>query len=139
MEQVARQQHGAAAVGEAAQQPAHPVDALRVEAVGRLVEDEHLGLAEQRRRQAEPLAHAERVVADPAARLLLGEADEGERLVDPRLRHADLDRGQAQDLTAGAAGVLGGGVEHDADLAPGVVQVAVGPAQHASTARSSPA
>ena len=42
VQQVGGQQHGAAAVGEVAQQAAHPVDAGRVEAVGRLVEDQHL-------------------------------------------------------------------------------------------------
>ena len=46
-----------------AQEVAQPADALRVQAVGRLVEHEHARVAEQRRRQAEPLAHAERVAA----------------------------------------------------------------------------
>ena len=40
-QQVRGEQHGAGAVGEVAQQPAHPVDALGVQAVGRLVEDQH--------------------------------------------------------------------------------------------------
>ena len=123
------QQHGAAAVGEAAQQPAHPVDALRVEAVGRLVEDQHLRLAQQGGRDAEALAHAEGVVAHAAAGLLVGEADEGEHLLDAGLRDADRHRRDAEHLAAGAAGVLGRGVEHDADLAAGVVQLAVGLAE----------
>ena len=42
-----REQDGAAAVGEAAQQVAHPADAGRVEPVGRLVEDQHVRVAEQ--------------------------------------------------------------------------------------------
>ena len=46
---------------ERAQEVAQPAHALGVEAVGRLVEDQQLGIAEQRRRQAEPLPHAERV------------------------------------------------------------------------------
>ena len=37
------------------------VDALRVEAVRRLVEDQHPRRAQQRRREPEPLTHAERV------------------------------------------------------------------------------
>ena len=54
--------------GERAQEVAQPADALRVEAVGGLVEHEHPRVAEQRRRQAEPLAHAERVAAGAAVR-----------------------------------------------------------------------
>src|SRR3712207_7630354 len=38
-------------------------DPLRVEAVCRLVEDEHLGIAEEGRGEAEPLPHPERVAA----------------------------------------------------------------------------
>ena len=68
VQQVRGQQHGAAAVGEAAQQVAHPADAGRVEPVGRLVEDQHPRVAEQRGGDAEALPHAEGVVADPAAR-----------------------------------------------------------------------
>jgi hypothetical protein len=83
-QQVRREQHGAAAVGEAAQQLAHPAHALRVEPVGGLVEDQDLGLAEQRVGEPEALAHAERVGADaPAARRLV-EADEVEQRVDAR-------------------------------------------------------
>ena len=81
-QQVRGEQHGAAAVGEVAQQPAHPGDALRVEAVGRLVEDQHARVAEQRVRDAEPLAHAERVGADALARRRAREADAVEQLVD---------------------------------------------------------
>ena len=64
-EQVAGQQHRAAAAGEVLQEVAHPADALGVHAVGRLVEDQDLGVAEQGGADAEPLAHAQRVVADP--------------------------------------------------------------------------
>ena len=50
-----------------AQQGAQPADALRVEPVQRLVQHQDLRVAEQRRRQPEPLAHARRVCPDPAA------------------------------------------------------------------------
>ena len=46
-----------------AQQVAQPADPLRVEAVGGLVEDQDPRVAEQGGREAEPLAHAERVAA----------------------------------------------------------------------------
>ena len=52
-----------------AEQVPHPADAGRVEAVGGLVEDQHAGVADQRGGDAEPLAHPERVVADPAVGL----------------------------------------------------------------------
>ena len=47
-------------------QVADPEHALGVEAVDRLVEDERARVAEQGRRDAEPLAHAEREAADAA-------------------------------------------------------------------------
>ena len=53
--------------GEAAQEVAEPADALGVEAVSGLVEDQQLGVSEQRGRQPEPLPHPERVAADTAA------------------------------------------------------------------------
>ena len=59
-EHVARHQHGAALGGEAAQQPAHPHDALGVEAVRGLVEDDGGRIGEQRGGEAEPLLHAHR-------------------------------------------------------------------------------
>ena len=58
-EQVRGEQHRPAALGELAQQPPHPEDALRVEAVGGLVEDQHLRVPDQRLRQPQALAHAQ--------------------------------------------------------------------------------
>jgi hypothetical protein len=83
VQQVRRQQDAAAAVGEAAQQAPHPADAGGVQAVGRLVQDQHLGVPQQRVRDAESLAHAQGVVADAPPGLLGGEADQAEHLVDP--------------------------------------------------------
>ena len=51
-----------------AQERAHPADPARVEAVDRLVQDQHLRVAEQRRGQPEPAAHAQREAAGPLAR-----------------------------------------------------------------------
>ena len=61
---------------------AHPADALGIEAVGGLVEDQHLGVAEQRVREPEPLAHAERVLAHALAGGGLVQPDERQQLVD---------------------------------------------------------
>ena len=69
VQQVGGQQHGGAAVGVAAQQVAHPADAGGVQTVGGLVEDEDLGVAEERVGDAEALPHAQGVVAGPAGRL----------------------------------------------------------------------
>ena len=67
--------------GEPSQEVPQPADALRVEAVGGLVEHQDPRIAEQRRREAEPLAHAERVAARaPVAGVL--ERDQLEQLLD---------------------------------------------------------
>src|SRR5581483_9520946 len=82
--QVRGDEHGTALGGQHLHQVPDPEDALRVEAVDRLVEHQHLGVAEQRRGDAEPLAHAER----EAARALLGhlaQAHQLQRLADPGL------------------------------------------------------
>ena len=128
-QQVRGEQHGAAAVGEAAQQPAHPAHALRIEPVGGLVEDQHLGVAEQRVGEAESLAHAERVLADPPPRRRLVETDELEQLVDALRRHAHRLRGDGERLAAAAPGVLRRRVEQDPDAPPGIRQVAVAAAE----------
>jgi hypothetical protein len=52
-------QHGAAPVGEAAQQSPHPAHPLGVQAIGGLVEDQDLRVAEQRVGEPEALAHPE--------------------------------------------------------------------------------
>ena len=62
-EQVAGDEHRGAVGGQRPDQRAHLAGALRVEAVGRLVEDEQVAGCEQRRGDGEPLPHAERVGA----------------------------------------------------------------------------
>ena len=63
---VAGQEHRRAGRVELGEQVADLVDALRVQAVGRLVQDEQPGGAQQRGGQPEPLAHAQRVPLDGA-------------------------------------------------------------------------
>ncbi|VFA81503.1 Uncharacterised protein [Gordonia paraffinivorans] len=116
VEQMRRQQHCAAAIGVVPQQGSHPVDARRVEAVGRLVEDEDLRVAQQRGRDTETLPHAEGVVADSSPGFFRCEADQFEHLVDTLGADAHGHGGQPQDLGAGPAGVLRRGVEEHADL-----------------------
>jgi hypothetical protein len=79
----------------------------RGEAVGGLVEDQHLRVSEERGGDTEPLAHAEGVVAHPALGLGGGQAHELEHLVDPRSGQAHGGGSDREDLAAGPAGVLG--------------------------------
>jgi hypothetical protein len=120
--------------GEAARQPAHPAHALRVEAVGGLVEDQDLGVAEQRVGEAKALAHAEGVLADPPPGRRLVEADELQQRVDALRRHAHGLRGDGERLAAAAPGVLRRRVEQDPDAPSGVRQVAVAPAENPGVA-----
>ena len=124
-QQVRGEQHRAGAVGEVAQQLAHPEDPLGIEPVGGLVEDQDARLADQRLGDAEALAHAERVVADALLRRVRRQADALEQLGHAAAVDAEHVGRQAQHLAAAAAGVLGGGVEQHADLAAGVGELAV--------------
>ena len=80
-EQVAGQHHRGALRRELPQQRAHLADAAGVEAVGGLVEEQQLGLAQERGGDAEPLAHPQRVRPHGAA-VDAAEADAHERLLD---------------------------------------------------------
>ena len=100
--------------GQVAQEPAQPPDALGVEAVGRLVEDEHLRVAEHGGGEAEALAHAHRV----AAGALAGgrrDADQLEHLVDALGADPGGVGEDAQVVAAGAARVEVGRLQRGAD------------------------
>ena len=86
-EDVAGQHHGHPGLGEVAHQRAHLPDAARVEAVGRLVQDQQLRLLEQRRGDREPLLHAQRVRLHPVLRPV-PQADQFQHLGHPALLHA---------------------------------------------------
>ena len=72
-------------VRQVAEEAAQPLDALGVQAVGRLVEDEDGGVAEQGGGQCQPLPHAEGVAAGPPV-AGVGQPDLGEDLVGARER-----------------------------------------------------
>ena len=144
-EDVARDQHGAALGGERAQEVAQPAHPLRVEAVGGLVEDEQLGVAEQRRREPEPLAHPERVALDAAAGGAV-ELDQPQHLVDPRVGELGGAAERPQMVASGAAGMEVGRLEHRADPQRGLLELRVGlaederaPARRAPPARAASA
>ena len=113
--QVRRQEDGAPAGRQALEEVADPEDPLGVEPVGRLVEDHHRRVAEQRRGDPEPLPHAQREAADPLAGHVV-EAHERDHLVDARARDAVRLGHRAEVVEGAAAGVDGARLEHRADL-----------------------
>jgi hypothetical protein len=126
---VARQQHGAALGGQGLQQGANPEDAGGVEAVDRLVEQQHWRVAEQGGGDAEALGHAEGEAAHPLAGDA-AQADLVEDLVDPGAGDAVAEREAQQVVVGTAAGVGGVGLERGADLPQWPRVVPVGPAVH---------
>jgi hypothetical protein len=92
---VAGEQDRAPLSGEPAQEVAQPADAFGVEPVRWLIEDEDPRVADQRAREAEPLAHSER---EPAGTPVGGavEFDEPEELVDAGRRDAGFGGEHAQ-------------------------------------------
>jgi signal transduction histidine kinase len=92
------------------------VHALGVEAIGRLIEDEHFGLPQEGGSQTEALAHTEletlhTTIAD------FGEADLVEHLVGAGDREAGCSAQDAKVVTCPTAGVETGGLEHRPDVA----------------------
>ena len=110
--------------GEALEEVADPVDALRVEAVDRLVEEHGLRVAEERGGDAEPLSHPERELARALPRDVV-EPDEVDHLVDAPLRIAVRLREREEVVVGRAAGVDGARLEQRADLAQRRRMVAV--------------
>ncbi len=99
--QVAGEEDGAALGGQRLQQVADPGDALGVQAVDRLIEQQHRWVAEQRGGDPQALCHAQR----EAARPLAGDAaqpDQLQHLVDPASADPIAER-QAQQMVVGAA------------------------------------
>ena len=123
-EDVARDEHRAALGRERAEEVAEPADPLRVEPVRRLVEDEHLRVAEERGREPEPLAHPERVALRAPTRGA-GQLDEVEQLVDPRGRDARRGREHAQVVTARPARMGVERLEHRADAMSGADELGI--------------
>ena len=101
--------------GQVDEQGTDPFDAVEVEAVDGLVEDQHRRVGQQRHGDAQALAHAQRErTGGPVGHF--GQADRGEHLVHaPR---PDADRGtEGEQVVAGAAAAVNGlGVEQRANL-----------------------
>ena len=123
-EEVAADEDRLAVAGKGDEHVADPAHAFGVEAVGRLVEDQRVGIAEQHAGEPEALAHAERV----AAHLAPGDrchADDVEHGVDTRVGDAVARRHPAQVVAPGTGGMDVAGVEQGTDLEHRPVEVAV--------------
>ena len=126
---VARHQHGSSLCGVPAQVVAQPADALRIETVGGLVEDQDARLAEQRSGEGQPLAHAQRVLAGaPAAGV--GEGHGLEHLIGARLGQACRARERAEVIAGPTPGMKARALEHGAHGARRVGEVHIGGALH---------
>src|SRR5690606_36033190 len=133
-QEVGGQQHGAARVGEGPQHRAHPADAGRVEPVGRLVEDEHLRLAEEGVGQAQPLAHPQGVRPGASPGLRRGEPDQVEHRLHAGGGQSHEAGGEGEDLPAAASRVLRGGVQQHTDPAARVGELGERHAQDGAAA-----
>ena len=100
----ATDQDGAPGGGQFPEEPADPVDALRVQAVDRFVEHQHLRVAEQRGGDAETLAHAEGESLRSLTRHLR-QADKLKHLTNPPPGQA-VGLGQAEQVAVGTAAAV---------------------------------
>ena len=113
--QVRGDQHGPALGGQRLEQVTDPDDPLRVQAVDRLVEQQHARIAQQRRRDPQPLPHTE----GEAAGALTGnpvQPDQTQHLVHPRPGDAVGRRHRQQVCACGPPGVHGTGFQQCPDL-----------------------
>jgi len=113
-----------APVGEVAEVGPKPADAVGIEAVGRLVEQEDLRVTQERTRQRQPLPHAEREPARPLVCCRL-ESYVAQHLLDPPGRNAAEGGCRPQMVPGRAAGVHAAGVEDRSDDPGRVLQIAV--------------
>ena len=125
-EQVRGDQDGVAERGLVADEGPQPLDALRVEAVGRLVQDEDLWIPEQGRGQLQPLPHAQRELAHPTPGHV-GQADQVEGLVHPGHRETGSEGHRLQVVLGPAGRVEAGGLEHRPDVPDGLVEFHIAP------------
>ena len=98
---MARNEDCASLAREPLQEVPHPTNAVGIEPVHRLIEEEHLGITEERCGDAEPLPHAERVLAGSLSGDR-GEAHRVENLVDSAQRDA-VRLGEHAKVGAGTA------------------------------------
>ena len=114
-EKLAAHEEDVTTVGEGAQQRAQGTLGDGIEAIERLIEQEHLRRVQQGGGEREPLLHAEGERLDVRCRPA-GEPDEGEQFVDSV--EGAVQRGEAPDPAAGGARSLPADApRHEADRA----------------------
>ena len=127
-------ENGPALLGERAQEVTKPADPLRVEAVRRLVQNEHLRVAEKSCRETESLAHAEGVALHaPAGRR--AHVHQSEDLVDARPRDAPAHREHPQVVPTRASRMRIERLQQHADSPDGVVELGIWPAEYGGPPR----
>ena len=97
---MAREQDRDPLAGEPLHELAHVAHPCGIETGRRLVEQEQLRVAQQRRRDAEPLLHPVRVAADAILRTV-AQVDRVEHLLDARRRHAAVEIAEQAQVPAG--------------------------------------
>src|ERR1039457_1943604 len=119
-----RDKDGASLLCERAHQITNPPDAVQVQSVDRLIEQQDPGIAEQRRGCSKPLLHPEGEITDPLARDV-SQAD----LIEHGCHSLDADAvgpGEASEVVErGAAADDRAGIEHRAHLVHRVPESAV--------------
>ena len=135
---MAAEEDGASLLCQLGNQLAHLARAGGVEAVGRLVEDDDVGVAHQGRGDAQALLHAQRVRLVLRMRALR-QADQLQRLFDARVRDvAQRDRDHLEVVVAREVRVERRRLDHRADAPqrrPGVRRHVVAEAQRAPRRR----
>src|SRR5204862_6542936 len=117
---------------EAADQVAHLAHAHRIESVGGLVENEQLRVAQKSARDAEPLLHPERVLAETVADPI-GEADEIEHLGNARRALPAQVSEHSQVLDRGERGPERGTFDECSDAPEITVRLIERLAEHGAT------
>jgi hypothetical protein len=113
-EQMTGEQHRVPPLPQSPDQRTHVGHTSRIQAVGRLVEHEQLGLLQKRRRHPEPLLHAHRIGTEP-----VGAAGPELYHVEHRVhspgRHAGVPGDDAQVVPAGQVRVEPGPLDEHPD------------------------
>jgi hypothetical protein len=116
--EVGREEDRLALLEQVLQPLPHQVARLRVEAGGRLVEQQQVGVVDERAAEREAPLHSARELARPGAglRLQRSEIEQlGHALVDQRAREAEVGAVDAQVLGAGEVGIEAVELGDDAD------------------------
>src|SRR5438270_12940647 len=126
LEDVRRKEHGLSLLTEVLKDVLHLARAERVEADGRLIKKENLGIVEQGRRQRYLLPHAARIRSQEVIGAVL-QAEELEQRLDPPVASRALDvievTRKLEELTGAQLVVERGGVRHIPNPSTGFLRI----------------